>query len=83
MINKIPLIGWLIDFILNVSVAVPFYVIWTVCGMGVKYFSFLPVIYLSPGFWDCVGVFIVMPILKGVLVPTIVSVAQTNNNANK
>ena len=83
MLNNIPVVGWIIDFILKTSMAVPFYTVWTMFGMGAKYFSFLPAVYLSPSFWDCVGVFIVVAIIKYVFVPTIVSMTQTNNDSGK
>ena len=83
MLNAIPGIGWLIDFILKASLAVPFWFIWTKFGMGEKYFYFLPEVYLHPSFWNCVGVFIVMPILKSMLIPKLVYVSQTNENNDK
>ena len=60
------------------SLAVPFWIIWTNYGIGRKFFYFLPEVYLSPGFWECVGIFIVAPIVKKLITPTLVSVSQTN-----
>lgn len=59
------------------STAVPFWVIWTACGIGQKYFYWLPEVYLSPPFWHCVGLFMVIGILKRVLVPSFASVSQS------
>ena len=80
MLNAIPFVGWFLDFGFKVSLAIPFYIIWTGFGIGEKYFSFLPDVYQSPGFWNCVGLFMVMPIIYGIFLPKFVSVEQTNNN---
>lgn len=48
----------------------------SVFGIGEKYFYFLPTVYQDPGFWNCVGVFIVVPILKTIFVPKLVSVSN-------
>lgn len=69
MINAIPVIGWALALFFMASLAVPFWFIWTVMGIGATFFYWLPAIYLAPGFWQCVGVFIVIGILKAVLVP--------------
>lgn len=77
MINAIPVIGWVISLVLMASLAVPFWFIWTVCGIGATYAYFLPAVYLAPGFWHCVGVFIVVGILKAVFVPKVANVTQS------
>jgi hypothetical protein len=78
MINAIPGLGWVLSLFFNASMAVPFWFVWTYYGVGAKYFYFLPAVYLTPGFWACVGVFIVMSILKLVFVPKLVTVNVTN-----
>lgn len=85
MLNFIPVSGWILDLFLKMSLAAPFWFIWTVWGLGEKYFYFLPKVYHGPGFWDCVGVFMVVPILRLIFVPQIVSVTQknTNNESNE
>lgn len=79
MLNYIPVVGWLMDFGFKVSLAIPFWFIWTVLGIGRKYFSFLPEIYRAVPFWDCVGIFIVVPILYNIFVPRFVSVKNEQN----
>lgn len=69
MINGLPIVGWIVSFVVNASMAVPFWYCWTVCGIGQTYFAFLPPQYHVIGFWSCVGLFIVISILKAVLVP--------------
>ncbi len=73
MLNAIPVIGHIIALILTISMAIPFWIVWTLCGIGAKFFGWLPAVYLTPGFWECVGVFMVVSILKVVLVPRLVS----------
>jgi hypothetical protein len=79
MISAFPVVGWVIDLFFKASLAVPFWLIWTVFGLGEKYFYFLPPIYHTPTFWECVGLFVAVPILYWIFVPRLVSVSQTNN----
>lgn len=79
MINKLPLLGWIISAIANISASVPFWFVWTKCGLGTKYFGFLPDVYASPGFWNTVGIFIILSILKSF---SPFAVTQHNNNSN-
>lgn len=81
MINKLPVIGWFFSVLGSVSMAVPFYICWTLCGIGEKYFYFLPDVYRAIDFWDCVGLFIVGSILLG-FVPKFASVSQSNKNGD-
>jgi hypothetical protein len=88
MLNSIPVIGWILDLGFKISLAIPFWFIWTVLGIGRKYFSFLPEIYQAVPFWDCVGVFMVVPILYKIFVPKIFSVSNqqkvgTEPNTNR
>ena len=79
MINSIPLLGWIISLLANVSLAVPFWICWSCCDIGIDFFSFLPLIWQTPGFWQCVGLFMVASIIMG-LVPRLASV--TTNAAS-
>ena len=79
MLNYIPVIGWLLSLFLSCSLAVPFWVIWSVMGLGEKYFYWLPEVYHSVPFWDCVGLFMIIGILKCVLPTKLASVNNTNN----
>lgn len=78
MINAIPIIGWCLDFIFKVSLALPFWIIWTVAGFGRRYFYFLPEVYQSLPFWHCVGLFMVIPIVYCIAIPKFASVEQNN-----
>lgn len=80
MLNAIPVIGWILSFIFTVSLAIPFWIIWTVCGIGETYFYFVPKVYHGIGFWSSVGLFMVVGILKAVLVPHLASVHNSNEN---
>lgn len=80
MINAIPFVGWLLSFVFNVSLAIPFYVVWTACGIGERFFYFLPPVYQSIGFWNCVGLFIAVSIIKSVFVPRLVSINTSSES---
>ncbi len=83
MINKLPIIGWILSIVANVSLSIPFWLCWTVFGIGTKFFYWLPPVYLAPGFWECVGFFICAGIFKATLTPQIASVSQSNTNEKK
>lgn len=79
MINELPIIGWLLSLIGNISLSVPFWFCWTHCGIGKKFFYFAPEVYQSISFWNCVGLFIVLSVLRG-LFPNLVEVDNSNSN---
>ena len=83
MINKLPFIGWFFSFTANVSMSIPFWICWTICGIGSRYFYWLPKVYQVIPFWDCVGLFIVISTIKGSLIPTLVRVNQENKNTTE
>lgn len=76
MLNALPFVGWFLSLFFSISLAVPFWIAWTVCGIGKEYFYFLPPVYHEIGFWASVGIFMVLSILKAVLVPRFVSVSS-------
>lgn len=67
MLNAIPFVGWLLSFVFAVSLAIPFFFIWN--ALAPTYFYFLPDVYKNIPFWDTVGLFMIIPILKFMLVP--------------
>lgn len=69
MLNGIPFIGPIIALIINISLSIPFWIAWTVCGIGKDYFYFLPPVYHSIGFWSFVGLFTVVGILRSFFIP--------------
>lgn len=69
MINIIPVVGWILSLLVNASLAVPFWLCWTVCGIGKGYFQFLPEQWQSIPFWDCVGIFMVVTLIRCKLFP--------------
>ena len=77
-IYSIPILGWIIGVVLHASLAIPFWLAWTVCGLGAKYFYFLPEVYQNVPFWNCVGLFVVVSILKTVLLPRTFNIIQEN-----
>lgn len=76
MINKLPFIGWLLSFVANLSLSIPFWVCWTACEIGKTYFDFLPTKYQTIPFWHCVGLFMVIGILKGTFTPSLATISQ-------
>lgn len=80
MINAIPFLGWVLSFVFNVSLAIPFWFVWTACGVGETYFYFLPKIYHDISFWACVGLFMVISILKAVLFRGIVHIDNSSES---
>jgi hypothetical protein len=73
MINTIPIVGWIISLVGYASMAVPFWICWTGYGLGRTYFYFLPGRYHDIPFWHCVGLFIIVSVLKN-MVPKLASV---------
>lgn len=73
-LHMIPVVGWILGGLFSVSMSVPFWFCWTICGIGRAYFDFLPSKYQSIPFWHCVGLAIVIGILKTVLIPRLVNV---------
>lgn len=73
-IYMIPVFGWLVGAFFHISLAIPFYFIWN--ALAPTYLYFVPLVYQQIGFWECVGLFIVASILKGVLVPKLASVSS-------
>lgn len=78
MINGIPVVGWLLSLAISMSLALPFWLCWTVFGIGQRYFYFLPPVFHEIAFWNVVGLFLVVGILKGVLCPQLFSRASSS-----
>ena len=68
MLNVIPVIGWVISFVLATFLAIPFWFIWTFLEVG-HLFSFLPPGLQDPGFWTTVGIFMCLSIFRAVALP--------------
>ena len=80
--NQIPIIGWTLSFLMNCSLAVPFWICWTVCGIGQSYFDWLPPRWQSIPFWNTVGIFICLSVVRSI-VPNLIHVSQTNEQPGK
>lgn len=65
----IPVFGWLVGLLGATLSAVPFWFMWTYCELGKLYFNFLPIQFHSLPFWDIVGLFLVVNILKYWVLP--------------
>lgn len=78
MIYGIPVIGWFLGGLASISMAIPFYFIWN--ALGSTYFYFVPAVYHQIPFWHCVGLFMLMSMLKSLLIPKLASVTNTSNS---
>lgn len=78
MLNAIPVFGWLISAVVSISLSVPFYFLWN--GLAPTYFYWLPKVYLNLPFWNCVGLFMLVSILK-TLFPTLVSSSSSSDKS--
>ncbi len=77
-IYSIPVFGWLLGAILHISLAIPFYFIWN--ALAPTYFYFVPLVYQQIDFWNCVGLFIVISILKTVLIPRMLTSSSSSES---
>ena len=78
MIYAIPVFGWLLGLLMHASLAVPFWLFWN--WLAPKFFYFVPEVYQTLGFWECVGLFVILSILKLALVPKLASISSTSEN---
>ena len=73
-LNAIPILGWIISILCAMSLAVPFWICWTVCAIGATLFPFLPAAWVALGFWQTVGLFTCLSIAKLMVFPRFASV---------
>lgn len=67
MIFSLPIVGWILGWVFCFSLAVPFWWFWN--DLAPVYFYWLPPVYQSIPFGHCIGLFVVIAILKFVLTP--------------
>ena len=79
---KFPLYGS-ISILMSILISIPFWFFWTVCSIGSMYFYWLPKVYQSISFFDCLALFICVSILKNLLIPHFSSCSQIINNSKK
>lgn len=65
--------------IVSIIVAIPFYIFWNWFNIR-KFFYFLPDVFLRIGFWETVGLFVVVSFIHMIFVPKFATVTQTNKN---
>lgn len=70
------LTAWVITAIAGAFVAVPLWFLWG--WLAPTYLPFVPALYLNIGFWDTVGMVILIGLLKSVFLPKFVGQATTN-----
>lgn len=54
-----------------VVVTFPLWFIWTYLGYGVKYFYWLPGVFQAPGFWNVLGLMVLISILRGLFLGSV------------
>lgn len=81
MIFWIPVIGWLVGAFFAFFAAIPFYFLWN--ALAPTYCYWLPEVYLQIPFWHCVGLFILILILKFLLGIRLVNIEQKVKGAKK
>ncbi|MCY3884944.1 MAG: hypothetical protein OXG24_08530 [Gammaproteobacteria bacterium] len=78
--NRIPVLGWIGSVILNLSLSIPFWFIWSVCGVGRHFFStLLPEQFLKPNLWVILGLFICIEIIRTLLFPRTINLPKDND----
>lgn len=76
---QVPIIGWLISFILNLFLTIPTYYLWNY--IAPKYLYFIPEKYQVLPFWDILWIIMLISIVKYVLFSGLLS-AKVENNTN-
>ena len=74
MINVITAAGWFLSLFFMTSLALPYNSVRIVCGP--TYFYFPPPMWQSPDFFVCIGIFILVSILRSVFAPKLASVVH-------
>ena len=69
-VATVPVLGWCAAPVLASIKALPFYVLWQLFNIK-KFFLFLPEAYLAAGFWDIVGLFLVLSFMKEIVTPNL------------
>ena len=84
MFSVVPFVGWVIDFILNFCLAVPFYFCYN--AIADKWLFFLPENLQTVGFWESVALFFVASLVGALIqriTPTIVKVDSSATSTTK
>lgn len=66
----IPFFGWIVSPIVSACLAFPFYILWHWCDIK-EFFPFLPANYQNIGFWQLVGLFLVVSMAKSIALPKV------------
>lgn len=80
--SKLPIIGWILDAIVALSLSIPFWYAWTFCGIGAKFFPMLPPVYTTARLMEIAGLFLCLGILK-LFSPFNVSSSSSSEAKNK
>ena len=73
----VPIFGWLISAALAFFAAIPLWCLWS--WLGPTYFSFVPAVYLNIGFWDTVGMLVLIGFIKLIVYPSALNRTPNSN----
>jgi len=71
------IVGVVVNLLIDVLVAVPFWLFWTVFGIGSKYFYVLPDTFHRIPLWHCIGIFMCIGTIR------LIFVKNNTNVSNK
>ena len=80
LLMAIPVIGWFLGIMISLFISIPFYFLWN--WLAPIYFYFLPQVYKELPFFNCIGLFILIPIVIKTISPFGTYVTQ-NQKENK
>lgn len=72
----VPVIGWLLGFVIAFLASIPFYFLWN--WAAPVYFYFLPHVYQAVPFWHCVALFMLSPLVKMLVYPSMPSCGSSS-----
>ena len=77
-LNIIPIVGWLIAAAICFFVAIPVSLLWN--WLAPTYFYWLPKVYLDLPFWHVFGLLWLISSVRGLLLPSISTSANTKSD---
>lgn len=81
-IYTIPVIGWVVGFVMQVSAAIPLYIAWN--AVAPIYFGrWLYPEWLNIPFWHMVGLIVSVSIIKGVVLPSFSNTTLNRDSKTK
>lgn len=73
--SVVPVLGWAVSAVLAFLIAIPVHFLWH--WLGPIYFPFVPTLYLGIGFWDTVGMLVLVGFAKLIIFPSAMNVGAS------